>query len=139
MNIVLQESFELTHCPACGVAFALPSDLIDSLRRSKERFYCPNGHGQSYSGPNAAEQEVISLRLALQKELTDKGFILSQLDRERREAKRLKRRITNGLCPCCNRSFADLRRHIATKHKDYPTKDLPPGGQKQIEPQRLLQ
>jgi hypothetical protein len=29
-------------------------------------------------------------------------------------------RIGNGVCPCCNRSFTNLRRHMTTKHPEYP-------------------
>lgn len=31
-----------------------------------------------------------------------------------------KKRIANGVCPCCNRSFANLERHMAGQHPDYP-------------------
>ena len=27
--------------------------------------------------------------------------------------------VSGGACPCCNRSFENLARHMATKHKDY--------------------
>lgn len=30
-----------------------------------------------------------------------------------------KNRIGKGVCPCCNRTFVELARHIATKHPDY--------------------
>jgi hypothetical protein len=29
---------------------------------------------------------------------------------------RIKNRIKNGVCPFCNRSFADVRAHMASKH-----------------------
>jgi hypothetical protein len=31
-------------------------------------------------------------------------------------ATRLKNRAAKGVCPCCNRSFENLRRHMHTKH-----------------------
>jgi len=34
----------------------------------------------------------------------------------RGELTKLKKRVTNGVCPCCHRSFQNLRRHMATKH-----------------------
>ena len=30
-----------------------------------------------------------------------------------------KRRIGKGVCPCCNRTFQDLQRHMAGKHPEY--------------------
>lgn len=30
-----------------------------------------------------------------------------------------KKRIANGVCPCCNRHFVNLERHMTGKHPDY--------------------
>lgn len=35
---------------------------------------------------------------------------------------RTKNRISKGVCPCCNRQFKDLERHMTGQHPDY-TKD----------------
>jgi RNase P subunit RPR2 len=32
---------------------------------------------------------------------------------------RLKRRVAAGVCPCCNRTFQDLSRHMAGQHPEY--------------------
>lgn len=32
---------------------------------------------------------------------------------------RMKNRIANGVCPCCNRHFANVQRHIRTKHPEF--------------------
>ena len=32
---------------------------------------------------------------------------------------RVKRRVGNGVCPCCNRTFKNLADHMTTKHPDY--------------------
>jgi hypothetical protein len=32
---------------------------------------------------------------------------------------RIKKRVAAGVCPCCNRSFKDLARHMAGQHPDY--------------------
>jgi len=36
---------------------------------------------------------------------------------------RIKNRVANGVCPCCKRSFTDLRRHMETKHPKYAETD----------------
>lgn len=28
-------------------------------------------------------------------------------------------RVKNGVCPCCNRSFQNLKRHMNTKHPNW--------------------
>lgn len=43
--------------------------------------------------------------------------------------RKIEKRVANGVCPCCNRTFEDLARHMSTKHKDYA---LPPATPKQI-------
>jgi hypothetical protein len=34
---------------------------------------------------------------------------------------RIKNRVKNGVCICCNRSFSDLHQHMLTKHPDFST------------------
>ena len=34
-------------------------------------------------------------------------------------ATRISKRVKNGVCICCNRTFADLARHMATKHPTF--------------------
>lgn len=44
-------------------------------------------------------------------------------ERRRRAIKgqltRVKKRVSHGVCPCCNRSFENLRRHMQVKHPAY--------------------
>jgi hypothetical protein len=35
-----------------------------------------------------------------------------------RKTKRIEKRIHAGVCPCCNRTFQNLARHMNTKHPD---------------------
>jgi hypothetical protein len=39
---------------------------------------------------------------------------------------RLKNRAAAGVCPCCNRTFAQLARHMATKHKGFTAEEVVP-------------
>ena len=32
---------------------------------------------------------------------------------------KVKKRVGNGVCPCCTRSFTDLARHMESKHPAY--------------------
>ncbi|MFB3077027.1 MAG: hypothetical protein ACE1Y4_03380 [Lysobacterales bacterium] len=40
-------------------------------------------------------------------------------------ATRIKNRVARGVCPCCNRSFTNLHRHMESKHPNY-LKDTKP-------------
>ena len=35
--------------------------------------------------------------------------------------KRMRERVMNGVCPCCNRTFQNLREHMKSEHADFGT------------------
>lgn len=41
------------------------------------------------------------------------------LTAQRGATKRLSNRVKNGVCPCCTRSFHNLREHMKTQHPDF--------------------
>jgi hypothetical protein len=49
--------------------------------------------------------------------------IPSDLYRQARENGKARKRAAAALCPCCNRSFVQLRRHLASQHPDYKGED----------------
>jgi hypothetical protein len=38
----------------------------------------------------------------------------------------VQKRVGNGVCPCCNRTFEDLARHMKVKHREYSLAAAPP-------------
>lgn len=40
-------------------------------------------------------------------------------ERVKGEVTKLKKRIANGVCPCCKRSFCNLAAHMKTQHPEY--------------------
>lgn len=112
-------------CPRCGVRFAMPANLIASLRETKATFYCPNGHGQSYRGSETErlkrELEAAKLRVQRAEEtamtrLRERDAAELQVRLTRGKLRAHKQRAANGVCPCCKRSFVQLARHMRTKH-----------------------
>lgn len=113
-------------CPSCGVIFGIPDDYDDRRRDDGRTFYCPNGHHVSY-----LETEADRLRKEAERLRTK---VLAQMDqtraaeREAAEAKaaevRLRWRVGNGVCPCCQRTFPGLAAHVANKHPEFLTRDL---------------
>lgn len=125
-----------THiCIECGVPFAIPKQLDDRLRQTRESFYCPNGHHQHYVGKTEAEKireqaerEKKILQAQLNEANRSKEYWNSEYKHQRQRAitakaqkTRLANRVKNGVCPCCNRSFTDLAAHMQTKHPDFNT------------------
>ena len=86
-------------------------------------WHCPNGHVLVFT-----ETEVDKLKKQLASEQQRTEMFRRENQEKERAIKSLKgqitkskNRIANGICPCCNRSFSNLHRHMKTKHPDYTT------------------
>lgn len=121
-------------CYKCKIEFGLNREFHSVAKQAAEgmTFYCPNGHGQVFSsGPTEAEmlrQERDRLkqqRARLEDEKRELSELWASAERRRAAARgqvtRLKNRAKAGLCPCCNRHFTNLERHIASKHPEIST------------------
>ena len=53
--------------------------------------------------------------------MTDR--MLDETNRRMKAEKQLKR-VHNGVCPCCNRSFQNLQKHMKTKHPEIAGKGI---------------
>lgn len=119
----VKENFVTEVCCACGGIFAIPRSLYDSLQRDHNRsFYCPKGHQQWYVGQT--QEQKLRAKLGRMEQDRDgwrrqEEQRARQLSAARGVTTRIKNRIGNGVCPCCKRSFLDLKRHMTCKHADY--------------------
>ncbi len=116
-KITLQE----VTCKSCGITHAVPQRLLEGLQQTGGYYYCPNGHQWGW-----AEGEAERLRKQLKVEQylhtqceTRLLSMKDQLKATERELHRHKKRVANGVCPCCNRSFVQLQRHMKTQHPDH--------------------
>lgn len=112
-------------CCTCGVVFGLPSDLQERLMNNPSKsFYCPNGHGQHYSKSKEQRLREEAERRLQQKESELANIAASkiQLEDQLKKEQRKTKRLTNGLCPCCNRSFHNLQQHMIKQHPDQVSK-----------------
>jgi len=98
-------------CCSCGIVFAMPEPLMTKLRQNGEWFYCPNGHRQHF-----AQSEADRLRVLLEEANRSKTQLAEDYAKLQREHRRLTKRITAGVCPCCNRTFQNLARHMKSQH-----------------------
>lgn len=109
-------------CSCCHIPVALTADHENQLRTHGGTFFCPSGHIQSWHG----NTEVDRLRA----KLAEQTRTASQMAERARaaelsehaavqEVKRIKTRAKAGVCPCCNRTFQQLARHMTTKHPGY--------------------
>jgi hypothetical protein len=127
LNII--EKYCVICCDACGVSFAITDAYDDRRRADHKSFYCPNGHSMSYSQKNEAEKQReradrLERRLANRDEdlrAARAAHITTQhrLRATKGVLTKTKKRVANGVCPCCNRTFQQLERHMKSQHPDY--------------------
>ena len=120
--------FIAIRCGACGCLFGLSRFLYDARRADKGTFYCSNGHPRGYLESEAdklrRERDRLTQRLAekddeIKRQRDLREGTERQLSATRGVLTRIKNRVGHGVCPCCNRSFGDLTRHMKTKHPTY--------------------
>jgi Zn finger protein HypA/HybF involved in hydrogenase expression len=116
MSLTLTTELIATSC-WCGIPFAIPKNLHRTMHDDGHSCYCPNGHSmsyrESYKDELAAEQsrhDQTKADLKAQRAATTK---------QRNARLRIEKRIAAGVCPCCNRTFQQLARHMKTKHAEY--------------------
>lgn len=108
----------VSDCANCGVVFGIPKDLERRRRDDRGRFYCPNGHYLVFGGKTDKQKldEANARETALKDQLS---AAIREGEATRALLVRDRQRFANGVCPCCNRSFENVRRHMSTKHPDY--------------------
>ena len=119
--------FVLEHCCNCGVPFYMTQEFQKDRIRRGLSFYCPAGHGQHYNGSD--QKKIKQLERQLESSRSNERFQQSQRRQAERSAAavkghltRQKNRIKNGVCPCCNRTFVNLGRHIRGQHPEFGKK-----------------
>lgn len=111
--------FIMETCCNCCIPFFMPRYKKNELVKSHDLFYCPNGHAQHYSGKSAQEKEIDDLQRKLTEQLSHNEIIQNRLLDElnkRQQAEAKLKRVSGGVCPCCNRTFKNLAAHMKTKH-----------------------
>lgn len=128
---------DIIDCPNCGVLFGIPPGFEYRRRADGRLFYCPNGHSMSYGKGEAdklreqieeerRKRQIAEQQIARWQDYENEARTARKLaERKAAAAKgqvtRLKNRARAGLCPCCNRSFVNLQRHMGTKHPGFVT------------------
>ena len=115
-------------CCRCKTSIVLPEALYKAAKTSTRiTFYCPYGHEQHFVEGETdldkmrRERDRLAQRVA---EWTDEARRERELREvaERRAAAargqvtKIKNRVGHGVCPCCNRTFENLARHMANQH-----------------------
>jgi hypothetical protein len=127
------DSFRLMQCGNCGVWHAFPEERYQSALQEGGFWHCPNGHqrgwdkGQTPNALDALRRERDNLKQQNARLADDATAAWrtanAEHDRHKLTLQKLKaveQRVGGGVCPCCNRTFQQLARHMQSKHPDVP-------------------
>jgi DNA repair exonuclease SbcCD ATPase subunit len=128
-------------CAQCGIVFGMTDNYQRRRRDDKAGFYCPSGHFQSYTVSESQQRiNALTAKLAQADQETARLQRARDSERERRERAershsatkgeltKARKRIGNGVCPCCNRHFANLQRHMHGQHPKFVDDAAKAGG-----------
>ena len=119
-------------CGGCGIVFGMPEWLNRRARAEGRSWRCVN---PDCTWPSASytETELTRTKAALEqaqrwsqnnRERAERAERCTEVERHRAAGlkgalTKARKRVGRGVCPCCNRSFAALARHMQTKHPTY--------------------
>jgi hypothetical protein len=111
------------------MVFSMPDDFYRTMKQlgNAGTFYCPAGHTQCFPLGETEEAKLRRERDRLQQRIAERDDRISDLEKSNAATRgvvtRIKNRISNGVCPCCNRTFSNLASHIKTKHPSYKNEE----------------
>lgn len=85
---MMENTFNRISCCKCGIPFGVPREFERTRRWDGFRFFCPNGHEQSYSVHDAHQVE-------LKRVTVDRDWWKDQLGSVQEERRRLGRVIVS--------------------------------------------
>lgn len=128
-------SLEPMTCGTCGGAYALSREFMEHCRKvgraGGATWRCPYCKGPEIWSYGSSEVERLRRKLesAEQREqfaerrLAAERARVRDVERSRAAYKaqstKLRKRVGNGVCPCCNRTFTQLARHMTAKHPEF--------------------
>ncbi len=120
-NFVENTWLETHTCGKCGVMWAMPTRFVDARRADKATFYCPNGDPRAFreSTEDRLKRDLDRERQVREAAEARAGKAEQNLSQVARAHRKMRERVMNGVCPCCNRSFGNLRDHMKTEHPDF--------------------
>lgn len=129
----LDIQFHVVNCGECGGTYAINARYQRQKKEEGGFWHCP----YCETGWGYAESELKKLKKQLEAEKKRTQWAARARERAEEEAAhqaarargfkgamvKTKKRVGRGVCPSCNRSFENLRRHMETKHPEYADED----------------
>lgn len=110
----------LWQCGECGVLATCPEIVYNQHHAEGGYHHCPNGHSWGWTKETCEREKLRQERDRLKQRQAmledEKREALERASKAEAATVRLKKRATAGVCPCCNRTFLALSRHMKSKH-----------------------
>lgn len=128
LPVQITVTIEPITCGACGVWFGVEAGMLAGRRKDGESFWCPRGCKIKYGEFENArlKRQLEAKERVLQAQREDNARVRQQRDHYERSARtyrghltRVRKRVGNGVCPCCNRTFKQLAVHMERQHPAY--------------------
>jgi DNA repair exonuclease SbcCD ATPase subunit len=129
MSAQVQLAVTLTeiNCGKCGGVYA----LNERYRRQREENggswtcpYCRCGWGYTESIVSKLTKQLEAERVRVQNALSRANEAERDASAQRGQVTKVRnqlKRVAAGVCPCCNRTFQQLAKHMANKHPEVTT------------------
>ncbi len=136
LSVTTVINFSVQHCCQCGASYGVQKEWIQKaidLGNFQMMHYCPHCGTKQGWGKSEHAQEVARLKNDLASKDRSIEYLRTDAQSARNEADhfrksrdgmkgqlvKVKKRISCGVCPCCDRTFQNLQRHMATQHPDF--------------------
>jgi len=109
----------------CGCRHAIPAELSRAADQDEDQnVYCPLGHVWVSNVHEKREADRLREQLATEQRRRQAARDLLAAEERSHAATRghltrTKKRVAHGVCPCCQRTFQQLSRHMANKHPEF--------------------
>lgn len=109
-------------CGKCGGIYAIAERYRSHKQEHGGYWNCPYCDCRWGFGESTVDK--LQKELNLERKRKEWAETATKIERRRLIAMKglvtkTKNRIGNGVCPCCNRTFQNLARHINSKHPDF--------------------
>lgn len=135
--MTLVHEFQNMRCGECAIEFYVPDWFYKERKEEGEGWSCPNGHRRIFKEPEIdqlrRERDRLKQETARLEDEAKKAWGVAaaerlQAEKAKKETAKVKKRAISATCPCCNRSFANVARHMKSKHPEVtplPARRLP--------------
>ncbi len=116
---VFQQTVQFVEC-WCGLPIALTTSLLRWYDENGYTVYCAHGHRCSLTETenNKLRKELKAAQAKTTEAETAKVNAERTRDAALKEKQRQLKRVSNGVCPHCRRSFVNLQRHMVGQHNN---------------------